>query len=222
MELNAQAARIRKQYEAAYPFILDMQAVLMDACALLDTCFSAGGKLLICGNGGSNADAEHIVGELGKSFLCERPIAEALRERLMAAGQSGAFLADSLQAPLPAINLGTHTSLGSAVANDVDAALCFAQPLLAYGRPGDVLLAISTSGNSNNVILAATLARAMGIRVIGLTGQGGGQLGALCDVLLRVPEQDVFFIQEKHVAVYHLLCALLEAQRWADCEADPR
>ena len=174
--------------------------------------YEQGHKLLLCGNGGSAADCEHIAGELLKGFERRRPLRAETKERLASQGAEGRVLAEGLQQALPALSLVGHVSLATAFANDVDARLVFAQLVTAWGSPGDVLLAISTSGEARNVILAARAARALGLVTIGLTGRDGGGLGSLCDVWVRVPAASTAEAQELHVPVYHYLCRALEAR----------
>jgi D-sedoheptulose 7-phosphate isomerase len=184
---------------------------ILRAYALLHECFTAGGKLLICGNGGSSADSEHIVGELMKGFNLKRPIPQSDATKLAAMfSQEGASLASDLQCALPAISLTSHTALTSAYVNDVDAAMAFAQQVYGLGRPGDALLGISTSGNSANVVNAAKVAKAMGLRTLGLTGGDGGKLAAICDASVIVPARETYLVQEYHLPIYHTLCAMLE------------
>lgn len=184
---------------------------IMKAGQLLVKTFQNGGKLLLCGNGGSCADCDHIAGELLKGFLLKRPMAEekkaALEERY---GQWGHRLAQKLQQGLPAISLCTHSAAISAFANDVDPELVYAQQVLAYGKPGDVLIGISTSGNAGNVAAAVMTANSLGMHTVGLTGKDGGKLSQLCSLALIMPEQETYRIQEDHLAVYHLLCAMVE------------
>ena len=170
----------------------------------LSSCFEGGNKLLLCGNGGSCADCEHIAGELVKSFERERPLASELAEKL------GPELASNLHGSLPAIPLPSFTAFHTAFANDDHPEYAFAQQVIGLGKSGDALLAISTSGNSANVLHAAKAAKATGLRVIGLTGESGGQLASLCDVAIQVPAQEVARIQELHLPVYHALCQALE------------
>jgi D-sedoheptulose 7-phosphate isomerase len=199
-----------------YPVLAPCRPAIEGAFAILVDCYAAGGKLLICGNGGSAADADHIVGELMKGFLNRRPLPENTRQRLVAADpQVGPELASKLQAGLPAINLSASSALGSAFANDVSAELAYAQAALAYGRPGDALLGISTSGNAANVRAALCAARAAGLRTVGLTGKGGGRMAALCDVLIDVPATRTFEVQELHLPIYHALCAMVESRFFA-------
>jgi len=178
---------------------------------ILHTVYQNGGKLLLCGNGGSAADCDHIVGELMKAFQLPRPIPDAVRTRLIAAfPANGDQLAARLQGALPAISLVSQSALMTAYANDVDAELIFAQQVYGYGAPGDALLGLSTSGNSVNVVRALQVGRALGLHTIGLTGRSGGQLPTLCDVTIRVPADTIADIQERHLPIYHALCTMLE------------
>lgn len=196
---------------ARYPALGAVQAQIVRVYEILEACYAAGGKLLIAGNGGSCADAEHIVGELMKGFVKRRPLPEELRRRMEEeSAEHGARLAQSLQCGLPAIALDGHPGLNTAFSNDVDADMIFAQQVCGYGRPGDVFLGISTSGNSGNVDYAVTAARAKGLTVIGLTGRDGGKLGRRADAAVVVPEWETFKIQELHLPVYHALCLMLE------------
>lgn len=184
---------------------------IIKAYDILIHCFQAGGKLLVCGNGGSAADANHIVGELMKGFLKKRSIPDELRRRLTAAeDEFGTVLADHLQQALPAIALTVHDSLITAYSNDARPDLVFAQQVYGYGTDKDVLLGISTSGNSENVLYAAHLAAALGLKTIGLTGRNGGKLKGICNVAICVPEEETYKIQELHLPVYHLLCLMVE------------
>lgn len=177
----------------------------------LITCFEQGGKLMLCGNGGSAADCEHIAGELMKGFLKQRPLPKEQQDRLQAEGAEGELLAQKLQGALPCIALTGHPALTTAFSNDVEPSMTFAQQVWGYGRKGDVLLAISTSGNAKNVRLAVLAAKAQGVCTIGLTGRSGGKLLELCDLTLRVDETETYRVQEQHLALYHTLCAMLEA-----------
>ncbi|HIS69040.1 MAG TPA: SIS domain-containing protein [Candidatus Gallacutalibacter stercoravium] len=182
------------------------------AFSFISDCYREGGKLLLCGNGGSAADCEHIAGELMKGFLSSRTLSPEHQRLLAAQSEDGAYLAQHLQEALPCLSLTSHPSLNSAFANDVDPALCFAQQVYGYGKRGDVLLAISTSGNAKNVCYAATCARAMGIKTIGLTGKTGGKLQEICHLTVRAPYEETYRVQEAHECMYHLLCAALEAR----------
>jgi len=172
------------------------------------TMHKNGGKLLLCGNGGSAADCEHIAGELLKGFLLKRTPEGDLHGRL--AETMGVENAEKLQRGVSAVPLPSLVGVGSAFCNDVDPALVYAQLVLAMGRPEDVLLCISTSGNSKNVVYAAKAAKALGIRTVALTGGTGGQLRDLCDIVICVPETETYRIQEYHLPVYHALCAQME------------
>ena len=178
-------------------------AIEAAANALID-CYRQQGKLLLCGNGGSASDADHIAGELLKGFQSKRPLPPALRERL------GDELADGLQESLPAIPLPAFTALGTAYLNDVDATYTYAQLVLGFGRPGDILLGISTSGNARNVALALRTARALGLTTLGLTGDHGGAMPPLCDICIQVPARETYRIQEYHLPIYHALCLMVE------------
>ena len=196
---------------ARYPVLAIARDSIARAYETLADCFAAGGKLLIAGNGGSAADAEHIVGELMKSFCLPRPMSAAFREAAESADpEMGRVLGEGLQQGLPAIALSAHSALGTAWMNDCDPALVFAQQVAGYGRPGDVLLGITTSGNSLNIRYAAVAARAAGLKVLSLTGAPGGKIAALSDVCIHVPATETFKVQELHLPVYHCLCLMLE------------
>lgn len=196
---------------ARYPDLTPCLADVLSAFEILRDCFAARGKLLICGSGGSAADSEHIVGELMKSFKRARPVPDVVRARLTETFPGeGEALANQLQGALPALSLVSQTALLTAVANDLSADLIFAQQVYGYGRVGDTVLAISTSGSSTNVLNALRVARALGIHTVGLSGRGGGEMVGLCDVTIRVPEDETLEIQERHLPVYHALCELLE------------
>lgn len=195
-----------------YPVLAVCRNSIRDAFDLLVDCYKRGGKLLIAGNGGSAADSGHIVGELMKSFRLRRQIPNELKARLIAAdAERGLALATKLESPLEAISLVEHQALSTAFSNDVDAGLSFAQQLLGYGKPGDVFLGISTSGNSRNIIDAAIVAKALGIGEIGLTGMAGGRLADIANIVIRVPAKETFKIQELHLPVYHCICMMVES-----------
>lgn len=188
-----------------YPALREIQGSIMKAFLMMRGAYQRDKKLLVCGNGGSAADADHIVGELMKGFYLSRPVDSRFAQEL---GEEAACL----QRALPAIALTQHSALSTAFLNDVDASMVFAQQVFGYGHKGDVLLCITTSGNSKNVLKAAKVAKAMGIRVIGLTGQGGGRLAEYADVLIAVPAKITAEVQEYHLPVYHTLCAMLEQE----------
>lgn len=200
-----------------YPVLSVCEKEIEYAARELKTCFSAGGRFYVCGNGGSAADAGHIVGELGKGFLKKRPLGYQLCYDLKKVDPTlGETLSQKLQLGLPAYNLCENSPLSTAVANDLGGDLIYAQQVMAYGRSGDVLLAISTSGNALNLRYAAVTARALGMSVIGLTGQSGGKLKPLADVCICVPETETYKVQELHLPVYHYLCAAVEAAFYAE------
>jgi len=194
-----------------YPVLTSVKDEIKEAYEILENCYKNGGKLLIAGNGGSCADAEHIVGELMKGFVKPRSVSRDFAQKLLEADPvRGKELADKLQGGLPAIALTGHPGLSTAYLNDVDGSLIYAQQTYGYGKQGDVLLGISTSGNSKNIMYALTAARAIGMKTIGLTGKDGGQLKETADVSIVVPEKETYKIQELHLPVYHALCLMLE------------
>lgn len=194
-----------------YPELERCRSDVIKAYQCIEQSYALGGKLLVAGNGGSAADAEHIVGELMKAFVLERKLDDDMCEKLKTADeQMGSVLAQNLQGALPAIALDGHFALSTAYMNDCEPVLCFAQQVNGYGREGDVFLGISTSGNSQNILYAATVAKAKGMLVIGLTGEKESKLSAVADVCIRVPHQETYQVQELHLPVYHTLCLMLE------------
>ena len=194
-----------------YPALEGCKDDIREAYKAVINCYSNQGKLLLCGNGGSCADADHIVGELMKNFERERPIDNNLKESLKSiSGERGAFIAGSLQHALPAISLNAHSALYSAISNDMNANLVFAQQIAGYGQQKDVLIAMSTSGNSQNIIDAAITAKAKGLTVIGLTGQNGGKMKQYCDITICVPSDSTPEVQEFHQPIYHTICRIVE------------
>lgn len=178
---------------------------------VLAECYAHGGKLLVAGNGGSAADAEHIVGERMKGFVKPRKVSQEYADRLTAANaELGQTLEEILQGALPAIALDGHPALSTAYMNDCEPLLCFAQQVNGYGSAGDVFLGISTSGNSKNVLYAATVAKAKGMKVIGLTGQKDSKLAQMADVCIKALQTETYKIQEYHLPIYHCLCLMLE------------
>ena len=191
-----------------YPALASCECEIRQAFERLADCFSGGGKLLLCGNGGSAADCGHIVGELMKGFLLPRPLTGQEQEAFSAA--DGGDLAEGLQRGLPAISLVDMAALNSAFCNDISHDLLFAQSTYVLGNRGDVLLAISTSGQSMNIVNAIKTAKVRGLTTIGLTGEGGGAMADLCDVCICAPARETFCVQEYHLPIYHALCAMLE------------
>ena len=194
-----------------YPVLRSCERELIAAFDLLAGAYRNGNKLLVCGNGGSAADSEHIVGELMKGFLKRRPISAEHASQLEAAGPAGKEIGRRLQGTLAAISLPSQMSLLTATANDGDFDMVFAQQVYGLGRAGDVLLAISTSGTSKNISNAVIVAKAFGVKSIALTGRSGGDLAPLADVAIKVPSGNVAEIQELHLPVYHWLSTELEA-----------
>ena len=194
-----------------YPLLKVCEQSIIDAYLVLEECYVNDGKLLIAGNGGSAADSEHIVGELMKRFKIPRPVTPEFAEKMKSIDPvRGENLACTLERGLMAIPLVAHEALSTAYINDVDGQNVFAQQLFGFGRQGDVFLAISTSGNSKNVISATVVARAIGMKVIGLTGSKGGELAEIADVVIKVPATETYMIQELHLPVYHCVCLMLE------------
>ncbi|MGN1345379.1 MAG: SIS domain-containing protein [Eubacteriales bacterium] len=201
-----------QELTARCPALMGCAAEIEKAAGLIIGCYQAGHTLYTCGNGGSAADADHIVGELMKGFLKKRPVSAALRAELAKRYPEQAdFMADNLQCGLPAISLHSQSALLTAFANDVDASMMYAQAIFALGRPGDVLLAISTSGNSKNVVNAARTAKAMDLTVLSLTGEGKCALDDLADCAIHVGAVETYRVQELHLPVYHWLCARVES-----------
>ncbi len=195
-----------------YPALEMSRKDIENAIEKIIKCYEKGGKLLLCGNGGSAADCDHIVGELMKGFLKKRPLSDSQKNDMKKRfeGIQDCVL-DSLQSGLPAISLPSLSVLNSAFCNDVDPNLIYAQSFMALAKEGDVLIAISTSGNAENVCRAAEVAKALGNSVISLTGRSGGKLRSLSDICIAVPEDETFKVQELHLPVYHTLCAMVES-----------
>ena len=194
-----------------YPALKSCKSDIMEACNAIVNCYSNNGKLLLCGNGGSCSDADHIVGELMKSFENRRPVDNDIQYGLKSVShERGAYIAEKLQYALPAISLNVHTALISAISNDVEPSLVFAQQIVGYGEKEDILMAISTSGNSQNIVDAVITAKAKGLTVIGLTGQDGGSMRQYCDITICVPSDSTPDIQELHLPIYHTICRMVE------------
>lgn len=199
-----------------YPSLESAKNDIVAAYLLLEESYKNGGKLLVAGNGGSAADAEHIVGELMKGFKLPRKPEADFAEKLVEENQElGSVLAENLQGALPAIALDGHPALSTAYMNDCEPLLCFAQQVNGYGKSGDVFLGISTSGNSKNVLYAATTAHAKGMKVIGLTGAKDSKLKDMSDVCIKAPQTETYMIQELHLPIYHCLCLMLEDKFFA-------
>lgn len=198
-----------------YPRLAPQREQILQAAELVVQCFEQGGLVLTCGNGGSAADAEHIVGELMKGFLSARPLPEKEKARF-GRDEAGMRLRERLQGAIPAVSLVSHSALISAFANDVDPQLVYAQQVYGYGsRTNALVIALSTSGDSANVVNAVRAARALDLPSIAVTGETGGKLAQLCTVCLRMPSRDTYRVQEYTLPVYHAICALAEARCFA-------
>ena len=206
--------RLRKHIEllvSRYPVLEGCEDSIVQAYFVLEKSYADDHKLLVAGNGGSAADAEHIVGELMKGFKLSRKLDSQMSQKLIEENEElGKTLAENLQGALPAIALDGHPALSTAYMNDCEPLLCFAQQVNGYGMAGDVFLGISTSGNSKNILYAAVTARAKGMPVIGLTGAKNSKLENLSGVCIKVPQTETYMIQELHLPVYHCLCLMLE------------
>lgn len=199
-----------------YPKLSECGESIGRAAKMLTELYRRGGTLYTCGNGGSAADADHIVGELMKGFLKRRPIPAEDRKNLSSKVENGDYIAKKLQCGLRAVSLHSQSALLTAYANDVDASLIYAQTLYSLARQGDVLLAISTSGNSANAVNAAKVAKCIGVGVISLTSESESKLSALSDVCVRVGERETYRVQELHLPVYHYLCAKVEDEFFSE------
>lgn len=212
--MNVMEKKLEKHVEVLierYPCLNTIRESIIEAYLIMEKCYQQDGKMLIAGNGGSAADSEHIAGELMKRFKKPRPVGKELEDKILAVDKKrGAELVKNLECSLMAIPLVAHEALTTAYINDVDGLGVFAQQLFGYGRSGDVFLGISTSGNSKNIMNAAIVARALGIKVIGLTGASGGELAEFADVSVKVPENETYMIQELHLPIYHCWCLMLE------------
>lgn len=194
-----------------YPSLVACEKDIKKAFDILYDCYSNSGKVLVCGNGGSAADSEHIVGELMKGFKLQRPLGNGDVTPFLQY-EDGEKIAKGLQKGLPAISLVSHTGLMTAFLNDCDPDLVFAQQVYGYMNEGDTLVALSTSGNSKNVVNAVITAKAKNGNIVAITGECGGRLFSLCDETIKLPSSDTAKIQEFTLPVYHTLCAMLEEE----------
>lgn len=207
MSTNQFSATLIERFSKLKPLVDS----IFEAADRIIECYESGGKVLLCGNGGSSSDADHAAGELMKSFEIMRPLDKSLRQRLEElAGNRGKSLGLKLEHALPAISLSSQSALNTAIANDIGFDMVFAQQVIGYANPGDTLVAMSTSGNSPNVINACITAKALNMSVIGLTGEKGGRMRPFCDILINVPETGTAAVQELHRPVLHTLCRLIE------------
>lgn len=211
MELESRLMKHIDLLIERYPSLEPIKQELIDAYLIMEEAYSKGGKLLVAGNGGSAADSEHIVGELMKGFKMPRKMTSDFSEKLRAVDpELGDVLANNLQGALPAIALDGHPALTTAYMNDCEPLLCFAQQVNGFGKPEDVFLGISTSGNSKNILYAATVAKAKGMKVIGLTGAKDSKLMKYADVCVKATNTETYMIQELHLPIYHCWCLMLE------------
>jgi D-sedoheptulose 7-phosphate isomerase len=198
-----------------YPSLIVCEAQIKESYDILKTAALDKNKILTCGNGGSSSDSDHIVGELMKSFVKQRPLNDDLKLAISKiAPEHADDLNKKLQEGVAAINLSQHAALNTAFSNDVDSSMIFAQQVIGYGKTDDVIICISSSGNSKNVVLAAITAKAKNMKVVGLTGTKVGSLDKYCDVVIKVPEIETYKIQELHLPVYHTLCLMIEDALW--------
>lgn len=193
-----------------YPELIDIKQDILESFNLLKDTFERDGIMYVCGNGGSASDAEHMVGELMKSFLIPRPVSNSISQKFSSLFKEDSILCNKIQEGLRAISLNSHPSLTTAYANDVDAEMIFAQQLYVLGRKKDILVVFSTSGNSVNVVNALKVAKLKDIKTIALTGCAGGKCAELADCTIKAPSSETYVVQEFHLPVYHALCAMLE------------
>lgn len=198
-----------------YPKLENIKPDIISALELMLKTVKSGGKILLCGNGGSSADCDHIVGELMKGFLSKRCVGDEFSRVLSELyPDESKYFSDNLQGAIPAISLTSQTALLSAFANDVAPDMVYAQLVYGYGNKGDLLVGISTSGNSGNVVNAAKIAKAKGLYTLALTGAKDCALD-MCDVTVKVPETETFKVQEYHLPIYHYLCAAVEKELYS-------
>lgn len=195
-----------------YPQLERLEQSVFQACTVVSQ-IKLPNKVLVCGNGGSSADSLHIVGELMKSFKVKRKVDGGFAQEYKKLFPDDNMF-ERLQGTIPAISLVSETSLISAIINDIGSDVMYAQQVYGLGQSGDVLIALSTSGNAQNVINAAKVAKVLGITVIAFSGENGGNLKNYCDILLNVPEYETYKVQELHMALYHTICACAEIERW--------
>jgi len=210
---------VNKHAEDLFRRVPELRAVsdpLLAIYSTLENVFVNGGTLFICGNGGSGADSEHIVGELMKNFILMRPHSDEMKKRFAESGASD--MLDILQPGLPAVSLLSHPALSSAFTNDVDGLYNYAQQLYVLGKRGDAVIGISTSGNSKNVYNCFRAASAMGIHTILFTGEKNGKCEELADLKLKAPSRETYLIQEYHISLYHTLCMMLEERFFGSSE----
>lgn len=217
--MKASVDRIYEVFKKEWAVLEPCFGDILKAYTYMEECYKSQHKVLTCGNGGSASDSEHIVGELMKGFISARELPEDIKNTFIAVDQErGEYIYKNLQGALPAISLVNQSALITAYLNDVEGDMIFAQQVWGYGEKGDVLIALSTSGNSKNVINAIVVAKALEMKVIGLTGENGGQMKAMCDVTLKVPTSKTYQVQQYHLPIYHLLCAMIEEEIFGEGE----
>ncbi len=215
--MKERTENLLNEFYQRYEKLEFLKSQIDETIKILVEAYKNGKKILVCGNGGSCADSEHIAGELLKSFMLKRKVDEGLRNKLVDTfGEEGEYIANNLQQGIKCIPLTSFTALNTAFANDCDEKMTFAQLTNTLGDEGDVLIGISTSGNSKNVVYATKIAKIKGMKVVALTGETGGKLKDLVDVLLNVPSKETFKIQEYHLPIYHILCACIESEIFAE------
>jgi D-sedoheptulose 7-phosphate isomerase len=213
MALKKSTLKHLDEFRSRNPHLTGLAETVTRAVEAINHCTRNGGKILLCGNGGSAADCEHIAGELVKSFILPRLLPPEHAARLKNSGvENGAELAKKLQRGVAAVALTSNAAAMTAIANDTDASLVFAQQVYVLGRPGDILIGLSTSGNSKNVVNALAVARASGLTTIGFTGVKPAAMDALSDILFKAPESETFKIQECHAPLYHAVCLMVEEE----------
>jgi D-sedoheptulose 7-phosphate isomerase len=211
--LDMKSNKILQEMLNRYIVLQHLEEPILKAAGLIIDSYKSGGKVLVCGNGGSCSDADHIVGELMKSFEGHRPLAAEFQQKLIELSpERGNMLAEKLQQGLPAISLTGNNALITAIANDINGDVIFAQQVTGLGNKGDVLIGLSTSGNSKNVIDAFIVAKAKGLATVGLTGETGGQMKDWSDILINVPGKRTAYVQELHLPVYHAICMMIETE----------
>lgn len=212
MEMNAKSKNMIEGFFCEHTHLKFMEKEILDAIHIIIEAYKNGNKVLICGNGGSASDAEHIVGELMKGFLLERKVTIEDRKRFIefCGDKEGIELSNNLQRALPAISLVSHVALNSAFINDVDPDMIYAQQIYGYKKEGDVVIGLSTSGNSKNVYKAMLIAKIFGLHTIAFTGKNESLLSETCDITIRSYYDKTYKIQEDHIKIYHLLCAVVE------------
>lgn len=204
---------MEKSLYERYPALTVCREAIERTVDALERTYRDGGKILICGNGGSCADSDHIVGELLKGFLKKRPVSDSQREMFARCFPNDAeFFAKNLQRGIPAVSLHSQTAALTAFANDVEPSMIYAQHVFALGKPGDTVIGITTSGNSANVINALKVAKSMGLTTVCLTGERECLADDVCDIVIKAPDCETYRVQEYHLPIYHEICACLEAR----------